>query len=63
MPAPLAAAETCEGAWVSGQVASQTRNLPHLNGKMVQLSGCFPSEWYNPEVSSLDGMLAADSDL
>ena len=33
---PLMAAETCEGAWVSGHVASHTRTFQHLHGRMEQ---------------------------
>ena len=48
-PAPLTAAETCEGAWVSGHVASHTRTFPHLHGRMEQPSGRFPSDQYRPQ--------------
>ena len=63
MSAYLAAAETSEGAWVSGHVASHTRTLLHLNGRMEQPSGCFLSDQYSPEYLSRDGTLAAIRNL
>ena len=42
-PASLVALATYEGAKVSGQVASQTNNLPLFHGTTVMPSGRFPS--------------------
>ena len=45
-----------DGAYVSEQVASQTKRFPFFHGTMVIPSGRFPSERSRPVGSSLDGM-------
>ena len=56
--ASLAAAEICEGAKVSGHVASHTNALTGVQGKMKHLSGCFPPALYSPVDSYREGTLA-----
>ena len=55
---PLAALATYEGAKVSEQVASQTRNLPLCQGTTEIPSGRFPSERRTLAGSNLDGICA-----
>ena len=39
-------------------MASHTNTFPDLQGRMVQPSGCFPSDLYSPDGPSWDGTLA-----
>ena len=59
-PGSLVALARWEGANVSGQVASQTSNLPLLQGTSVIPSSRFPSEQNRPVGSNLNGRRAAD---
>ena len=54
-PAPLTAAGRCEGANVSGHVASHTNNFPHCHGRMEHPSGRFPSFYFYLHISTFTG--------
>ena len=61
-PAPLAGTSKCDGANVSGHVASQIKALPFPHGIRVMPSGCLQSERYKPLGSKWDGTLEEASE-
>ena len=63
VPASLVASCRCEGAKVSGQVASQTRTRPTFHGITVAPSDLFPSARQIPAGSRWATILAVARDL
>ena len=57
-PASLAASDMCEGAYVSGYIASHTSTFPDDQGMMEHLSGRFSPDLHSPVGSNLEGILA-----
>lgn len=57
-PASLTANNECDGARVSGHMASQTRTFPHFHGSIESPSGLFPSDQKRPVGSRWLGILA-----
>ena len=62
-PGSLEAKAMCEGARVSGHVASYTSTRPQLQGMIDVPSGCLPSEQHKPVGSRWAGIPAADKCL
>ena len=62
-PGPLEAKAMCEGARVSGHVASHTSTRPQLQGMIDAPSGRLPSERHKPVGSRWAGIPAADKYL
>ena len=56
-PATLAALDSCEGAYVSGHIASHTSTFPYVQGMIEHPSGCLPSDLHSPVGSKLEGIL------
>ena len=57
-PGPFGMMEECDGANVSGHVASHTKIQPLFQRIVVAPSGRFPSDWEIPDGSRRDGTLA-----
>ena len=57
-PGPFGIMEECDGANVSGHVASHTKIRPIFQGMVVASSGRFPSDWEIPDGSRRNGTLA-----
>ena len=58
-PAPVAANDMLEGAKVSWQVTSHTKDQPFFQGMMGRPSGRLPSDRQRPDGSRVDGTSTA----